>query len=198
MAFAQQYLDELSSIISQLNLSIIEQMVSMLSDLRNRKGRLFFLGIGGNAANSSHAANDFRRFTKIEAWAATDNIAEFSGWINDEEEGWNTVFKAWLKASNLEPKDMLFILSVSGGNLEKNISPNIVRAVEYAKTVGTQVIGIVGDKGGYTAQVADACVIIPKVNEEMITPYTEALQPVIWHLLVRHPLLKINSTNDKR
>jgi D-sedoheptulose 7-phosphate isomerase len=192
MSFAQQYLAEASAVISQLDLDAIERMAILLKDLRTREGRLFFLGVGGSAANCSHAVNDFRKIAGIEAYAPTDNVAELTARTNDE--GWASVFAAWLKISHLQAKDMLFVLSVGGGSLEKNISPNLVTAMQYAKEVSAQIVGIVGRDGGYTAQVADACVIIPTVNPETVTPHSEAFQAVIWHLLVSHPALKIAPT----
>jgi D-sedoheptulose 7-phosphate isomerase len=186
--YAQQYLAEASAIIAQLDTNVIERVVTLLADLRQREGRLFFLGVGGSAANCSHAVNDFRKIAGIEAYAPTDNVSELTARTNDE--GWATVFVAWLKGSHLKPTDMLFILSVGGGNIEKNVSPNLVMALQYAKKVGAQVVGIVGRDGGYTATVADACVIVPTVNAETITPHSEAFQAVIWHLLVSHPALK--------
>jgi len=192
MDFAQQYLSEANSVISQLDHAAIERMASLLSELRARQGRLFFLGVGGSAANCSHAVNDFRKIAGIEAYAPTDNVSELTARTNDE--GWATVFVGWLKVSQLRSSDMLFILSVGGGNLEKNVSPNLVTALQYAKDVGTRIVGIVGRDGGYTAQVADVCVIVPTVNPETVTPHAEAFQAVIWHLLVSHPALKIAAT----
>jgi D-sedoheptulose 7-phosphate isomerase len=192
MSYTQQYLQEVKTIVEQIDADIIEKMVNMLAALRERGGRLFFLGIGGSAANASHAVNDFRKLTGIEAYAPTDNVSELSARANDE--GWETIFSAWLKTSRLSQKDMLFVLSVGGGDLERNISPNLVRAIELARQVGAQVIGIVGRGAGYTAQAADACLVIPTVNPENITPHSEAFQAVIWHLLVSHPVLKATPT----
>jgi D-sedoheptulose 7-phosphate isomerase len=160
--------------------------------LRNHGGRIFFLGVGGSAANASHAVNDFRKVCGIEAYAPTDNVAEFSARTNDD--GWETVFVNWLRGSRLCARDMVFVLSVGGGSIEKNVSPNLVRAVEYAKEVHATVVGIVGRDGGYTATVADACVIVPTVNSSNVTPHAEAFQAVIWHLLVSHPSLKATAT----
>jgi D-sedoheptulose 7-phosphate isomerase len=184
----EKHLAESSQIISQLDAGAIERMVTLLVDLRQREGRLFFLGVGGSAANCSHAVNDFRKIAGIEAYAPTDNVSELTARTNDE--GWASVFVEWLKTSRLRASDMIFILSVGGGNLQKNISPNLVTALQYARQVGAQVVGVVGRDGGYTAQVADACVIVPTVNAEAVTPHTEAFQAVIWHLLVSHPALK--------
>ena len=192
MSYTQQHLAEASQIIEQLDLAAIEQMVKLLAALRERGGRLFFLGVGGSAANCSHAVNDFRKLAGIESYAPTDNVSELTARTNDE--GWASVFLAWLKVSRLRADDMLFVLSVGGGSLEKNISPNLVTAMGYAKEIGAQVIGIVGRDGGYTAQVADACVIVPTVNPDTVTPHAEAFQAVIWHLLVSHPLLKAAPT----
>jgi len=192
MNYAQRHLAEAAQIITQLNTSAIEAITERLAALRARGGRLFFLGVGGSAGNCSHAVNDFRKIVGIEAYAPTDNVSELTARTNDE--GWDTVFSEWLKVSQLKATDMLFIFSVGGGNLEMNISPNLVRALQYAKGIGAQVVGVVGRDGGYTAKVADACVIIPTVNSETITPHTEAFQAVIWHLLVSHPLLKQQQT----
>ncbi len=179
MSYAQDYLSETSAILRQLDITAIERLASLLSDLRTRQGRLFLLGVGGSAANCSHAVNDFRKIVGIEAYAPTDNVSELTARTNDE--GWATIFVEWLKTSHLQASDMLFVLSVGGGNLEKNISPNLVMVLRYAKEVGAQIVGVVGRDGGYTAQVADACVIIPTVNPETVTPHSEAFQGVIWH-----------------
>ena len=192
MTYAQQHLDEVSRILQQLDQAAIERMASLLAELRARGGRLFFLGVGGSAANCSHAVNDFRKLADIEAYAPTDNVAELTARTNDE--GWATVFAAWLKVSRLKAADMVCVFSVGGGSLEKNISPNLVAALDYARAVGASIIGIVGRDGGYTAKVADACVIVPTVNPETITPHAEAFQAVIWHLLISHPALKAAST----
>ncbi len=192
MSYAQQHLDEASKVLSQLDTTVIEKMAKLLATLRDRGGRLFFLGAGGSAGNCSHAVNDFRKIVNIESYAPTDNVSELTARTNDE--GWVTVFVEWLKVSRLRPEDMVFVFSVGGGNLEKNISPNIVTALQYTKEVGAHIVGIVGRDGGYTAQVADACVIVPTVNPDTITPHSEAFQAVIWHLLVSHPLLKASQT----
>jgi D-sedoheptulose 7-phosphate isomerase len=192
MSYAQQHLDETNRIIALLDVAAIERMVEQLSDLRRREGRLFFLGVGGSAANCSHAVNDFRKLTGLEAYAPTDNVSELTARTNDE--GWDSVFVEWLKISRLNSRDMVFILSVGGGDVEKNVSTNLVRAVEYAKNVGTPIIGIVGREGGFTARVADACVIVPTVNPSNVTPHTESMQAVVWHLIVSHPALKIAPT----
>jgi len=190
LSYTQDYLAEASRIFGRLDEEAIEKMAEMLVSLRERRGRLFFLGVGGSAANCSHAVNDFRKLTGIEAYAPTDNVSELTARTNDE--GWATVFVEWLKTSRLQSKDLVFVLSVGGGNQEKNISPNLVAALQYARQVGTPVAGVVGRDGGYTAEVADACVIIPTVNPETVTPHSEAFQGVICHLLVSHPLLKAN------
>jgi D-sedoheptulose 7-phosphate isomerase len=192
MNYTQQHLAEAGKIIAQLDVASIEKMVSLLADLRRRGGRLFFLGVGGSAGNASHAVNDFRKIVGIEAYTPTDNVSELTARTNDE--GWATVFVEWLKVSRLQSNDMIFVFSVGGGNLEKNISPNLVTALEHAKKVGAQIVGVVGLDGGYTAKVADACVIIPTVNPETVTPHSEAFQAVIWHLLVSHPALKASQT----
>src|SRR5437773_6692463 len=192
MSYAKQHLDEAARVIAALDTAAIEKMASLLADLRARGGRLFFLGVGGSAANCSHAVNDFRKIAGIESYTPVDNVSELTARTNDE--GWEHTFAAWLQGSRLQAKDMLFVFSVGGGNLEQNISPNLVRALQYARQVGAQVVGVVGRDGGYTAQVADACVIVPTVNPGNITPHTEAFQAVVWHLLVSHPKLKANQT----
>lgn len=191
-SYAAQHLAETIQICQTLDANAIERMADMLADLRARKGRLFFLGVGGSAGNCGHAVNDFRKICGIEAYAPTDNVSELTARTNDE--GWASVFSEWLKVSNLSNKDMLFVFSVGGGNLEKNVSPNLVSALQLAKELGTKVIGIVGRDGGYTARVADACAIVPTVNSETITPHSEAFQAVVWHLLVSHPKLKQQQT----
>ena len=192
MRYTEQHLGEASAIISKLDVDSIEQTARLLSDLRARRGRLFLLGVGGSAANCSHAVNDFRKICGIEAYAPTDNVSELTARTNDE--GWASVFIEWLKVSRLSPDDLVFVFSVGGGNRDKNVSPNLVAALEYGKEVGATICGIVGRDGGYTATVADACVIIPTVNPQNVTPHTEAFQAVVWHLLVSHPLLKAAET----
>jgi D-sedoheptulose 7-phosphate isomerase len=192
MTYAEQHLKEASAIIEKLDADAIERTAVLLAELRERRGRLFLLGVGGSAANCSHAVNDFRKICGIEAYAPTDNVSELTARTNDE--GWASVFIEWLKVSRLRASDMLFVLSVGGGNREKNVSPNLVAALEYGKEVGSKVCGIVGRDGGYTATVADACVIIPTVNPQNVTPHTEAFQAVVWHLLVSHPALKAAET----
>ncbi len=192
MSYAQQHLDEVAEIIRKIDVAAIEKMADLLATVKAEGGRLFFLGVGGSAGNCSHAVNDFRKIVGIESYAPTDNVSELTARTNDE--GWATIFEGWLKISKLTSKDAIFIFSVGGGNLERNISPNLVEALKYAKTVGAKVTGVVGRDGGYTAQVADACVIVPTVNPENITPHSEAFQAVVWHLLVSHPKLKANQT----
>lgn len=192
MSYAAQHMSEAMEVIQKIDISSIEKMADLLANVKTEGGRLFFLGVGGSAGNCSHAVNDFRKIVGIESYAPTDNVSELTARTNDE--GWATVFVEWLKVSKLQAKDALFIFSVGGGNLEKNISPNLVEAIKLAKTVGAKVTGVVGRDGGYTAQAADACVIVPTVNPETITPHSEAFQAVIWHLLVSHPKLKANQT----
>ena len=192
MSYAQQHLNESIEIIKKIDVSAIEKMADLLAKVKIDGGRIFFLGVGGSAGNCSHAVNDFRKIVGIECYAPTDNVSELTARTNDE--GWASIFVEWLKVSKLTAKDMLFIFSVGGGNLEKNISPNLVEALKFAKTVGSKVVGVVGRDGGYTAQVADACVIVPTVNTDNITPHSEAFQGVVWHLLVSHPKLKANQT----
>jgi D-sedoheptulose 7-phosphate isomerase len=192
MSYALQHLKEASEIIEKIDVAAIEKMADLLATVKAEGGRIFFLGVGGSAGNCSHAVNDFRKIVGIECYAPTDNVSELTARTNDD--GWPSVFVEWLKVSKLIAKDALFIFSVGGGNLEKNISPNLVEAIKLAKTVGAKVTGVVGRDGGYTAQAADACVIIPTVNPDTITPHSEAFQAVVWHLLVSHPKLKVNQT----
>ena len=192
MSYTQQHLQEAAAIIDKLDVEAIERTVDLLADLRARSGRLFLLGVGGSAANCSHAVNDFRKICGIEAYAPTDNVSELTARTNDE--GWASVFIEWLKVSRIRASDLLFVLSVGGGNREKNVSPNLVAALEYGRETGAKICGIVGRDGGFTATVADACVIIPTVNPQNVTPHTEAFQAVVWHLLVSHPKLKAAET----
>ncbi|MDR3491448.1 MAG: SIS domain-containing protein [Gammaproteobacteria bacterium] len=192
MQFIEKYLSEATSIISQLNTSHIENAVNLLANVRANNGRLFILGVGGSAANASHAVNDFRKIVGIESYAPTDNVSELTARTNDE--GWESVFAKWLEVSRLTAKDMLLILSVGGGNLEKNVSPNLVSALEYAKRIGSKIMGIVGRDGGHTAKVADVAIVIPTPNPDNTTPHAEAFQAVVWHLLVSHPTLKNTQT----
>lgn len=192
MSFATDYLAEATRIISQLDAGAIERAVQKLAEVRAHGGRLFFLGVGGSAANASHAVNDFRKIAGFEAYAPTDNVSELTARVNDES--WESVFVNWLKGSRLNKNDGIVVLSVGGGDLERNVSPNLVRAVQFAKEIGATVVGIVGRDGGYTAKVADAAVIVPVVNPTHVTPHSEAFQAVIWHLFVSHPALKAAQT----
>lgn len=188
MTYTSRYIAEAHQVLDGLDEGTIERIVTLLSDLRTRGGRLFVLGVGGSAGNASHAVNDFRKICGIEAYAPTDNVSELTARVNDD--GWETVFANWLRVSRLAPADMVWVFSVGGGDLERNISPNLVRALQYAKEVGAQVCGVVGRTGGYTAQVADACVIVPTIAPDTVTPHAEAFQAVVWHLIVSHPGLK--------
>jgi D-sedoheptulose 7-phosphate isomerase len=192
MSFAVAHLEEAKRIIDGLDAGVIDRMAELLAEVRSRDGRLFFLGVGGSAGNCSHAVNDFRKIAGIEAYAPTDNVSELTARTNDE--GWETVFVEWLKVSRLKREDAIFVFSVGGGSLEKNVSANLVRALQYAKEVGATIIGVVGRDGGFTAKVADAVCIIPTVNPEAVTPHSEAFQAVVWHLLVTHPALKARQT----
>src|SRR4051794_8910591 len=192
MNFTRDHLEETRRIVDALDIDVIDRMAEMLADLRAKGGRLFFLGVGGSAGNCSHAVNDFRKIAGIEAYAPTDNVSELTARTNDD--GWETVFVEWLKVSRLKADDAVFVFSVGGGNLEKNVSPNLVHALQYAKTIGAKILGVVGRDGGYTAKVGDAVCIIPTVNPDAVTPHSEAFQAVIWHLLVTHPALKAKQT----
>jgi D-sedoheptulose 7-phosphate isomerase len=188
---ARQYLDETGRIAAALDANAVEHLAETLAGVRARGGRLFVLGVGGGAGHASHAVNDFRKLAGFEAYAPTDNVSELTARVNDE--GWESVFAAWLKGSRLRPEDGVFVFSVGGGSLEKNISPNLVHALQYAKSIGSTIVGIVGRDGGFTATVADACVIVPTVNPNAVTPHTEAFQAVVWHLLVSHPALQMTT-----
>jgi D-sedoheptulose 7-phosphate isomerase len=192
MNYSEQHLRETAEIVSQLDAALCEKAVELLAAVRARGGRLFILGVGGSAANASHAVNDFRKLARIEAYAPTDNVSELTARTNDD--GWSSVFTEWLKGSRLDKKDAVLVLSVGGGSLEKNVSPNVVTALQLAKERGSAILGIVGRDGGYTAQVADVTVIIPTVNPANVTPHSEALQAVVWHLWVSHPALKLSDT----
>jgi D-sedoheptulose 7-phosphate isomerase len=192
MSFTKQFLAEVQQVAAQLNEAAIEKCADELAAIRERGGRLFILGVGGSAGNASHAVNDFRKICGFEAYAPTDNVSELTARTNDE--GWPTIFAEWLKGSRLGAKDGLLIFSVGGGNIEKNVSPNLVNAIQLARKVGASVIGVVGRDGGYTAKEATACVIVPTVNPTHVTPHSEAFQGVIWHLLVSHPKLKVAQT----
>ena len=192
MTFAEQFLSEVQQVTAKIDAVAIEKMVDALAAVRERGGRLFILGVGGSAGNAGHAVNDFRKICGFEAYAPTDNVSELTARTNDE--GWATIFAEWLKGSRISAKDGLLIFSVGGGNVEKNVSPNLVSAIQVAKQVGATVTGIVGRDGGYTAKEADACVIVPTVNPDHVTPHSEAFQAVVWHLFVSHPKLKVNRT----
>lgn len=190
--YTKQHLDETISVIQQIDIQSVEAMANLIASTRDKSGRIFFIGVGGSAANASHAVNDFRKIAGIECYAPTDNVSELTARTNDE--GWENTFSAYLATSNLSSKDLVFILSVGGGNAEKNISPNIVQAVDYAKSVGATVTGIVGRDGGHTFKSGESVVLIPTVNPDNVTPHSEAMQGVIWHLLVSHPLIKAQQT----
>ena len=190
--YSAQHLRETAEVVSKLDPDLCERAVDLLAQVRERGGRLFILGVGGSAANASHAVNDFRKIAGLECYAPTDNVSELTARTNDE--GWEGVFAEWLKGSRLNDKDALLVLSVGGGNLEKNVSPNLVRAVQLARERGASIVGIVGRDGGYTAQVADVAIIIATVNPENTTPHAEAFQAVVWHLFVSHPRLKVAQT----
>ncbi len=190
MGYTNEYLSEVKLIADRIDPEAIERMIDLIVDIRKKEGRLFFLGVGGGAGNSSHAVNDFRKIAGIEAYSPCDNVSELTARTNDD--GWEQVFVEWLKGSRLNNNDGVFVFSVGGGNVEKNISANLVRALEYAQVVGAKILGIVGRDGGYTGRVADACVIVPTVNPNTVTPHTEAFQAVIWHLIVSHPKMRVS------
>src|SRR5690349_10482054 len=192
MSFSKQFLDEVQQVTARLDVDAIEKAVEELAKVRERGGRLFIRGVGGSAANASHAVNDFRKICGFECYAPTDNVSELTARTNDD--GWASIFAEWLKGSRLSAKDGLLIFSVGGGNLEKNVSPNLVSAIQLAKKAGAAIVGIVGRDGGYTAKEATACVIVPTVNPDHVTPHSEAFQAVVWHLFVSHPKLKVNKT----
>jgi D-sedoheptulose 7-phosphate isomerase len=186
--YISAFLDDAISIIKKIDRTQIQKIIQILQDIRKNNGRLFILGVGGGAGHASHAVNDFRKIAGIESYAPTDNVSELTAWVNDE--GWETVFESWLKGSRLTAKDCIFVFSVGGGNAEKKVSVTLVNALRYAKEIGAKVIGVVGRDGGYTAKVADACVIIPTLNEKTVTPQTEAFQAVVWHLIVSSPSMQ--------
>lgn len=192
MSFTERYLDEVARVARQLDAPAIDRMVALLAETRARGGRLFVLGVGGSAANASHAVNDFRKLAGLEAYTPVDNVAELTARTNDE--GWASVFEGWLRTSRLRADDLVLVFSVGGGSAEKSVSVNLIAALDHAKRVGARVIGVVGRDGGYTAQVADVCLIVPTVNAAHVTPHTEAFQAVIWHLLVSHPALQTAPT----
>ena len=190
MNFSKQYLEECIEICNAINPDEIEKIADLINSIRSTNGRIFFLGVGGGAGHASHAVNDFRKICNIESYAPTDNVSELTARVNDD--GWDTSYVNWLRGSHLSDKDLLFVFSVGGGNLEKNISVNILKSLQLAQEIGSKICGVVGRDGGYTKKVADICIIVPTVNENNITPHTEAFQAVIWHLLVAHPLLLSN------
>lgn len=192
MSYSEQHLRETADVVSKLDVAACEKAVELLAEVRSRGGRLFILGVGGSAANASHAVNDFRKIAGMECYAPTDNVSELTARTNDD--GWATVFAEWLKGSRLNEKDALLVLSVGGGDMERNVSPNLVAALQLAKERGSSILGIVGRDGGFTARVADVCVIVPTVNPLNTTPHTEAFQAVVWHLFVSHPALKTAQT----
>lgn len=188
MNYTSQYFEECIQILRQIDQDMVERTISLLLRVRQEEGRIFFLGVGGGAGHASHAVNDFRKIAGIEAYAPTDNVSELTARINDD--GWDTCYRNWLKGSHLRKGDMVFVFSVGGGDVERNISANLVHALKYAKQMGATVCGVVGRDGGFTAQVADACILVPVVNAETITPHTESFQATVWHLLVSHPKLR--------
>lgn len=192
MTFSQQFLAEVQNISKQLDAAGIENLARLLAQTREEQGRLFILGVGGSAANASHAVNDFRKIVGLESYAPTDNVSELTARTNDE--GWSSVFEKWLRVSRLNNRDAVLILSVGGGDMERQVSPNLVSAMQFARSAGAKILGVVGRDGGYTAKIADCCVIVPTVNSVHTTPHTEAFQSIIWHLLVSHPLLKAEQT----
>jgi D-sedoheptulose 7-phosphate isomerase len=192
VSYSKEHLNESIEITKAIDPETIEKIVDLLCDVKSLGGRLFILGVGGSAANAGHAVNDFRKLAGIETYAPTDNVAELTARTNDE--GWQTVFSGWLRVSKLNSKDCLFILSVGGGDKEKNVSPNLIEAIDLAKEVGARVTGIVGRDGGYTAKKADICLVVPTVNPTTVTPHSESFQTVVWHLMVSHPKLKSNPT----
>jgi D-sedoheptulose 7-phosphate isomerase len=190
--FAEKFLAEARQVAEKLDAASIEKAANLLAETRMAGGRLFVLGVGGSAGNASHAVNDFRKIGAIEAYAPTDNVSELTARTNDE--GWATVFENWLKTSRLQKRDLVLVFSVGGGDLERNVSPNLVVALRFAKSVGARIISVVGRDGGYAAKVSDACILIPTVNPAHVTPHTEAFQAIVWHLLVSHPVVKVEET----
>ena len=192
MKFCSMYLDQVADIARQIDANAVAALADKLAELRARGGRLFLLGVGGSAANASHAVNDFRKLCDIEAYAPTDNVSELTARTNDD--GWSSVFAAWLRTSRTGAKDGVLVFSVGGGDLERNMSPNLVEALREAKARGAMILGVVGRDGGYTAKVADAVVLVPVVDRDLVTPHSEAFQAIVWHCLVSHPKLKVNLT----
>jgi D-sedoheptulose 7-phosphate isomerase len=190
MDYIRQYIQETTSILQELDRAAIQRMIDLLVQLRARGGRLFLLGVGGGAGHASHAVNDFRKIANIEAYTPTDNVSELTARVNDE--GWDTAYAQWLRGSRVGPKDMVFVFSVGGGDAERNISANLVKALQYAREKGATICGVVGRDGGFTRKVADACLVIPTVNAQTVTPHTEAFQAMVWHLMVSHPALMVS------
>jgi D-sedoheptulose 7-phosphate isomerase len=188
LSYSKQHLEETVSVVQGIDPEAVEHLVSKIVEVKEAQGRIFFLGVGGSAGNASHAVNDFRKIAMIEAYSPADNVSELTARTNDE--GWDTTFVEWLRMSKLSSRDALFVLSVGGGDLERNVSPNIVRAVQLGRSVNAKILGVVGRDGGYTASVGDAVVLVPTVNPSNITPHAESMQGVIWHLIVSHPLIK--------
>ena len=191
MSYTTEYITEASQILGKLDMEAIDRMINLLVAVRERGGRLFLLGVGGGAGHASHAVCDFRKIAGIEAYTPADNVSELTARVNDD--GWESVFVEWLKGSHVSANDMIFVFSVGGGDLKRNISSNLVRALQYVQEVGATICGVVGRNGGYTAQVADACVVIPIVNPKTVTPHTESFQALLWHLLVSHPRLQASA-----
>jgi len=192
ISYTEHYLNETIQVVEQLDRDVIDRMVQLFVTTREKGGRLFILGVGGSAGNASHAVNDFRKIAGLESYAPTDNVSELTARINDD--GWDTAFARWLEGSRLSDKDLLFVLSVGGGNREMNVSVNLVKALEYAKEIGAKICGVVGRDGGFTAEVADACAIVPTISAHSVTPLAESFQAVIWHLIVSHPDVQVGET----
>lgn len=192
MNFINAHLEETANIANKIDRSQVQEVINCIKKIKDKNGRIFFLGAGGSAGNASHAVNDFRKLCNIESYAPTDNVSELSARVNDE--GWETVFSEWLKVSKLSENDLLFIFSVGGGNKEKSVSVNLIHAIDYAKNIGSTVVGIVGRDGGYTYKNSNACVLIPNINSKSVTPHAEAFQAVVWHLIISHPDIKVNQT----
>ena len=192
MNFINDHLEETADIANKIDRSQVQEVINCIKKIKDKNGRIFFLGAGGSAGNASHAVNDFRKLCNIESYAPTDNVSELSARVNDE--GWETVFSEWLKVSKLRENDLLFIFSVGGGNKEKSVSVNLIHAIDYAKNIGSKVVGIVGRDGGYTYKNSNACVLIPNINNKSVTPHAEAFQAVVWHLIISHPDIKVNQT----
>ena len=192
MHFTSEFIQESLKIIEKIDQNSIDQVINIVSETRDNNGRIFFIGAGGSAANASHAVNDFRKLANIECYSPTDNVAELTARTNDE--GWDSTFSGWLKVSKLNSKDLIFVFSVGGGNIEKNVSPNIVEAISLAKSVKSKIVGVVGRDGGYTKSNADACILIPTENPKHVTPMTESLHVLMWHLIITHTKIAVNKT----